>query len=196
MKQEGYVPAALKGNVTVSDAMKRYDASMKWITDHNNAVIGNGAFYLDSYNPAGGIIIIKAFRDPSYPFPQGYWSSFESPKLANIQSVNAPPFLLVGQPSIIHVAVNIGGTPSNNALVNYFISNKDDKVVLQGVAQPVANGSSSLGTYNIILRQNDTSKLSVGPNTFKVFANSKEAFRPDIHVSTLLGVPEGAAGRH
>ncbi|MDQ6667471.1 MAG: ABC transporter substrate-binding protein [Thermoproteota archaeon] len=195
MKEEGYVPAALKGNVTVADAIKRYDASMKWITDHNNAVIGNGAFYLDSYNPAGGIIIIKAFRDPSYPFPQGSWSSFESPKLANIQSVNAPPFLFVGQPSIIHVAVNIGGAPSNNALVNYFISNKDDKVVLQGVAQPVANGNNNVGTYNIILRQNDTSKFSVGPNTFKIFANSKEAFRPDIHVSTLLGIPTVAAGR-
>ena len=67
MKDEGYVPAALKGIVTVGNATKRYDASINWITNHKNAVIGNGPFYLDSYNPAGGIIIIKAFRDPIIP---------------------------------------------------------------------------------------------------------------------------------
>ncbi|MGB6671163.1 MAG: ABC transporter substrate-binding protein, partial [Candidatus Nitrosopolaris sp.] len=133
MKDEGYVPAALKGIVTVGNATKRYDASINWITNHKNAVIGNGPFYLDSYNPAGGIIIIKAFRDPSYPFSQGYWSSFENPKLATLQSVNAPQFISIGQPTVVvNLAVDVDGKPSNDAIVNFFISNKDDRVVVQG----------------------------------------------------------------
>jgi peptide/nickel transport system substrate-binding protein len=199
MKAEGYIPAPLRGNVSLTDAVKRYDASINWISTHNSAVIGNGPFYLDNYNPAGGVITIKSFRDPSYPFPQGYWSSFENPKLATIQNVNAPSFLFAGQPTIIHLSVNVGGTPSNNALVNYFISNKDSKVVLQGTA--IANGNNSsnhgsygLGTYNILLRQNDTLKLSVGPNNLKIFANSKDAFKPSIYANTLLVIGKAGAG--
>ncbi len=186
MKDEGYVPAALKGIVTVGIATKRYDASINWITNHNNAVIGNGPFYLDSYNPAGGIITIKAFRDPSYPFPEGYWSSFENPKLATLQSVNAPQFISIGQPTVVvSLTVNVGGKPSNDAIVNYFISNKDDRVVVQGVAT-ASSAVNKLGTYGIILRDNETSKLSVGPNTLKIFANSREAFRPDIYSTVLI----------
>ncbi len=186
MKDEGYVPAALKGIVTVGNATKRYDASINWITNHNNAVIGNGPFYLDSYNPAGGIITIKAFRDPSYPFPEGYWSSFENPKLATLQSVKAPQFISIGQPTVVvSLTVNVGGKPSNDVIVSYFISNKDDRVVVQGVAT-ASSAVNKLGTYGIILRDNETSKLSVGPNTLKIFANSREAFRPDIYSTVLI----------
>jgi peptide/nickel transport system substrate-binding protein len=186
MKDEGYVPAALKGIVTVSNATKRYDASINWITNHMNAVIGNGPFYLDSYNPAGGIIIIKACRDPSYPFPQGNWSSFENPKLATLQSINTPQFISIGQhPVVVNLTVNVGGKPSSDAIVNYFISNKDDKVVVQGLAKP-ASADNKSGAYNIVLRENDTSKLSVGPNTLKIFANSREAFKPDIYTTILM----------
>jgi peptide/nickel transport system substrate-binding protein len=186
MKDEGYVPAALKGIVSVENATKRYDASINWITNHKNAVIGNGPFYLDSYNPAGGVITIKAFRDPSYPFAEGYWSSFENPKLATLQTVIAPQFISIGQPNVaVNLTVDVGGKPSNDALVNYFISNKDGRVVVQGVAKPdfVDN---KLGAYNIILGENDTSKLSVGPNTLKIFANGREAFRPDIYSTVLI----------
>jgi peptide/nickel transport system substrate-binding protein len=185
MKDEGYVPAALKGIVSVANATKRYDASINWITNHNNAVIGNGPFYLDSYNPAGKIITIKAFRDPSYPFPEGYWSSFENPKLATLQSVNAPQFISIGQPTVVvNLAVDVDGKPSNDAIVNFFISNKDDRVVVQGVAK--ASSASNIGAYSIILRENDTSKLSVGPNTLKIFANGREAFKPDIYSTVLM----------
>jgi peptide/nickel transport system substrate-binding protein len=186
MKDEGYVPPALKGIVSLGNATKRYDASINWITTHRNAVIGNGPFYLDSYNPEGGIIVIKAFRDQSYPFPEGYWSSFENPKLATLQSVNAPQFISIGQqPVVVSLAVNVGGKPSNDALVNYFISNKDNRVVLQGVAHSASVGEI-LGTYNIILRENDTSKLSVGPNTLKILANSREAYKPDIYTTVVI----------
>ena len=81
--------------------------------------------------------------------------------------------------------MNVGGKPSNDALVNYFISNKDARVVVQGVAK-AASGANNLGTYNIILGHNDTSKLSVGPNTLKIFANSREAFKPDIYSTVLI----------
>jgi peptide/nickel transport system substrate-binding protein len=184
MKDEGYVPAALKGIVTVANATKRYVASINWITNHKNAVIGNGPFYLDSYNPAGKIITIKAFRDPSYPFPVGYWSSFANPNLATLQSINSPLFISNAQPTVVvNLTVDVGGKPSNESVVNYFISNKDGRLVVQGVAKA---SSDKMGNYSIMLDQNDTSKLSLGPNTLKIFANSREAFKPDVYSTVLI----------
>ncbi|MFZ0514683.1 MAG: hypothetical protein WAM14_23975, partial [Candidatus Nitrosopolaris sp.] len=83
------------------------------------------------------------------------------------------------------LTVNVGGKPSNDAIVNFFISNKDDRVVVQGVAKASSAGNK-LGAYSIILRENDTSKLSVGPNTLKIFANSREASKPDIYSTVLI----------
>jgi peptide/nickel transport system substrate-binding protein len=83
------------------------------------------------------------------------------------------------------VNVQVDGKPSNDALVDYFISNKDGKVVVRGEAKPAAD---SAGTFKVDLTQDDTSKLTTGPNQLKIFANSKYAFRPDISTSTVLAV--------
>ena len=199
MKDESFVPPALKGIVSIDEAKKRYDASIKWITTHNHAVISNGPFYLDSYNPSGRIMTIKAFRDQSYPFEQGHWSYFENPKLAEIGKVEAPQFIKIGQPSKIQISIKVNGQPSNDALVNYFVSDRDGRLVVHGHVQPppfITNNTinnPSSGRYEINIQGNETSKLSVGPNTLKIFATSREAYRPDISTDILLAIP-GAAG--
>jgi peptide/nickel transport system substrate-binding protein len=181
MKSENYVPAALKGMVSASDAKKRYDASIKWIDDHKNAVISNGPFYLDSYNIAGRTITVKVFRDSSYPFAVGYFSSFENPKLAKIAKVDVPKVLKIGKPVKATVTVTVDGKPSSDAEVNYFISNKAGNVVVKGAAKP-----GKAGTFTIDIPASQTAKLSVGPNQFKVFASGNQAFKPDIASVTVL----------
>jgi peptide/nickel transport system substrate-binding protein len=190
MKSENYIPAALKGIVSADEAKKRYDASIAWINTHKNAVISNGAFYLDNFNIAGGTITIKAFRDPSYPFEQGHWSAYENPKLATIEKVNAAQMIEIGKPAEMTVSLQVDGKPSNDALVEYFIFNKDGKVALRGEAKPAQD---SAGTFKVELTQDDTSKLTQGPNQLKIFANSKYAFRPDISTNTILAVASAAA---
>jgi len=186
MKAEGYVPIALRDTLSVDGAKKRYDASINWITQHNNAVIGNGPFYLDNYNPAGGVITIKAFRDNSYPFSVGYWNKYEHPKLASIENVNdLPRFLRIGQPSNMVIKVNVDGTPSNNATLNYYLSNGLGNVIVSGVGKPI---SSTIGSYSINLNSSDTNKLSTGPNTLKIFASSFDAYKPDILTRLVIAV--------
>jgi peptide/nickel transport system substrate-binding protein len=186
MKAEGYVPIALRDTLSVDDAKKRYDASINWITQHNNAVIGNGPFYLDNYNPAGGVITIKAFRDNSYPFSVGYWNKYEHPKLASIENVNdLPRFLRIGQPANMIIKVNVDGTPSNNATVNYYLSNGLGNVIVSGVGKPI---SSTIGSYSIKLNSSDTNKLSTGPDTLKIFASSFDAYKPDILTRLVIAV--------
>lgn len=185
MKNEQFIPSALKDIVTVQDAIRRYDASIRWIENHGHAIISNGAFYLDNFNVAGGTITIDAFRDVSYPFEAGHWSNYETPMLADITSVDVPRIVTMGQPTPIKINVQVGGEPSSNVTVNYFISDKDGTVVARGEAQQ----QGSPGQFNIDLAAEMTAELSQGPNTIKIFAVSNEALRPDISSSTILAAP-------
>ena len=191
MKSESFVPPSLVGIVSNKDAIERYDAAIRWIQSHRHAVIGNGPFYLDTYNPSGGIITIRAFRDPSYPFAQGYWSAYENPELAIIEEVVAPKYVSPGEQLNARVNVTIGGKPSNDAIVDYFLSDTDGRVILSGQAEPAGNKSNApiphqQGVYEFSLNSSDTSKLKLGPNSLKIFANSEEAFRPDIFTIPLI----------
>jgi peptide/nickel transport system substrate-binding protein len=188
MKNEQFVPPALKNVITVQDALKRYDASISWIENHGHAIISNGPFYLDNFNAAGGTITINAFRDASYPFEMGHWSQYESPALAEISTVDVPRILTMGQPTPIKVSVEVAGQPSSNVTVNYFVSNKDGIVKVRGEAQP-----QSTGQFTIDLTSEMTAMLSPGPNQIKIFATSKDALRPDISSNTILAAP-GALG--
>jgi peptide/nickel transport system substrate-binding protein len=182
MKDEGYVPNALKGMVSASDAAKRYDASIKWIEQHKNAVIGNGPFYLDSYNIAGRTITVKAFRDSSYPFKAGHWAKFENPRLAKIVKADIPRAVTIGKAVTATITLQVDGKPSSSAEVSYFIFDKSGSVIVRGMAKPVDKS----GTFTIEIPAADTAKLSAGPNTVKIFANSKQAFRPDIATATIV----------
>jgi peptide/nickel transport system substrate-binding protein len=191
MKSESFVPPPLAGIVSNKEAIERYDAAIRWIQSHRHAVISNGPFYLDTYNPSGGIITIRAFRDLSYPFPQGYWSAYENPELAIIEEVVTEKYLSPGEQLSTRVNVTIGGKPSNDAIVDYFLSDTDGKVILSGQAEPAGNRSNTTlphqqGVYEFSLNSSDTSKLRLGPNSLKIFANSEEAFRPDIFTIPLI----------
>lgn len=192
MKDERFVPPPLKNIVTPQEAIKRYDASIKWIDAHKHAVIGNGPFYLESYNPEGRVITLKAFRDDSYPFEQGHWSLYAKPKIASIDRVDAPKTVLAGQsPLNVGVFVSIDGKPSKNSSVYYFISDKDGRTVISGNTTI----SDENGRYSINIPKDETAALSTGPSLLKIFAVSNTAYRPDIHSTTLIAVNPLAGAR-
>jgi len=187
MKDERFVPAALKGLVSTEDAIKRYDASMKWIADHKNAIISNGPFYLDSFNAAGQTATIKAFRDSSYPFAQDYWSSrFGSPMIASIEGVDMQGPVTIGQPKAITVSINVAGKPSSDAKVKYLIFGGNG-IAATGDAVP---GQS--GQFEIQLGANQTSQLSPGANTLKVFATSNKASKLAVFSTPVLATAASA----
>lgn len=185
MKAEGFIPVPLRDFVTPEEAIKRYDAGISWIDSHRHAVIGNGPFYLDSYNPQGRVITLKAFRDSSYPFEKGHWSQYETPKIASIDRVAAPRNIIAGQsPLEADVTVSIGGKPAENASVFYFVSDKDGRTVISGNTS-VSDGN---GMYTIEIPANKTALIPTGPSIVKIFAVSDSAYRPDIQTTTLIAV--------
>jgi peptide/nickel transport system substrate-binding protein len=185
MKAEGFVPAPLKGMVSVDEALKRYDASIKWITEHNHAIIGNGPYEIKNYNPAGRVISLAAFRDSSYPFPKGYWSIYESPKLAKFEKVQYPKIVTRGLPLKISGNVTIGGNYSSNATLTYFIFDKDNHQVTQGTGKWIDDN----GNFLIAINGSSTKAMSIGPNNFQLFVKSNYALRPDIYSGIFISVP-------
>jgi peptide/nickel transport system substrate-binding protein len=83
------------------------------------------------------------------------------------------------------IKVNVDGKPSNNATINYYLSNSNGNVVIARLAKPVTN---ALGSFSINLDGKDTAKLSPGPNTLKIFANSFEAYKPDIITKLVIAL--------
>jgi len=185
MKAEGFVPAPLKGMVSVEEALKRYDASIKWITEHNHAIIGNGPYEIKNYNPAGRVISLAAFRDSSYPFPKGYWSIYESPKLAKFEKVQYPKIVTRGLPLKISGNVTIGGNYISNATLTYFIFDKDNHQVTQGTGKWIDDN----GNFLIAINGSSTKAMSIGPNNFQLFVKSNYALRPDIYSGIFISVP-------
>lgn len=185
MKSERFVPAALKDSATVEDAIKRYDASIKWIAEHNHAIIGNGPYEIKNYNPTGKVITLTAFRDSTYPFAKGYWSNFETPKLAKFEKVQQPKVATIGLPLTITGNITIGGNYDSNASLTYFISDKSNRLVIQGEGEWIDNK----GNFMITINGNATKGMSIGPNSFELFVKSNYALRPDIHSGVIITIP-------
>ena len=185
MKAERFVPAALKGTVTVDEAIKRYDASIKWITEHNHAIIGNGPYEIKNYNPTGRVISLTAFRDNSYPFAKGYWSNYETAKLAKFEKVQQPKMVTRGLPVTISGNVTVGGNYDSNATLTYFIFDKDNHLITQGEGKWI----DDKGNFIIAINGTSTKAMSIGPNEFELFVKSNYALRPDIYNGIFISVP-------
>ena len=184
MKTERFIPAPLKNIVTIDEAMKRYDASIKWIVQHNHAVISNGPYEIKNYNPTGRVISLTAFRDSSYPFVKGYWSIYETPKLAKFENIQHPKIVTGGLPLTISGNVTINGNYDSNATLKYFISDKTNRLIIEGDGRWIDNK----GNFIVEINGSSTKAMSAGPNQFELFVNSNYALRPDIYSSIFIAV--------
>jgi len=91
---KNHVPASLKDFVSVEEAKAGYEAAIKWIDEKGHAFIGNGAFYLEKYDPTTNYVELTAFRDPTYPFTPDYWPKVFATTTLRIDSVEIPSFYI------------------------------------------------------------------------------------------------------
>ncbi len=203
MKLEKFIPNPLKGLVTLDYVLKRYDSSIQWISLHQNAAIGNGPYYLDTFNPSGGIVILKKYNDATYPYEAGYFSSFETPQNIKINKIAIPKFIKIGGPFKFDITVNLDNdTKQFNGVINYFISDRNDNVVLKNTfdtsnktndpivkednidLQNTVNKSTDQITLSI--EPDETKQLSPGPAKLKLFITSENSLRPIISENVLI----------
>jgi peptide/nickel transport system substrate-binding protein len=195
MKAEEFIPASLQGIVTKQQATQRYDASIQWITQHRHAIIGNGPFILDFYDPSARVIKLVSFSDETYPFKRGYWAEYEVPQIAAIDEIRPhgiPKIAYLGEALTFEAKISINGAPTDNASLRYFISDKNGKLITHG------NGTRTdeLGKYLVYLNENQTKLLSYGPNRLEMFVHGNEALKPDLYSTTIIGLTNTQSGLH
>lgn len=190
MKNENFIPTPLKNIVSLKEAKNRYEASINWIEKHNHALISNGAFYLDRYNPSGRIIDIKLFNDSSYPFERNYWSKFENPKSIQVTSVDFPRFIKIGEEKIFEFQILVDSVPlttttSSSITTEFFLTGYNGNIISHGKALPIHN---KLGYFQIYLPKEETDKIPLGPVTLKLYASIDDSLRPFISTNTFLAI--------
>ena len=178
-KESGYVPPSLQNSQHDSEYFEsRYNASIGWIEENDHAVISNGPFYLDNYSPESRTITIKAFDSDGYPFKAGKWEKFEQVKYPKIVDIKIPDTVTLGE--LLSITVET----ENSSTIHYFVSNSKGETVVSGIK------SANNNLIEIILTEEDTSRLDVGGNTVKIFVSSDEALRPDGYSTSFIAVEE------
>lgn len=205
MINEKYIPNPLKGMVTLDYVLNRYNTSLEWITKHGNAVIGNGPYYLEEFNPAGGVVTLSAFRDGTYPIEVGSYSKFVNPPGLDIRKINVPKFIQIGKP--FDFSIEMGVKNSSGELnpfigsVNYIVTDRNDNLVIAdkltlNASKDVDNSFDSVNSsltqtslVNIHLNSTQTSELVPGPSKLKLIITTFDSPKPTISENTLIARP-------
>ncbi len=178
-EKDNSIPTPLAGLANSTYCDSRYNASSSWIGEHGNAMISNGPFFLDSYLPEARTITLKAFDDPAYPFPTGYWKDFEHVQLPSIESIHVPTVITIGK------GFEIPAEATPDSEVYYYFINSDGKVAYDGM-QTTGNG-----TFAIVVPAAKTLNFTDGANSLKIFAVSNAAYRPDTFSTGFLATISG-----
>lgn len=96
LRLEGHVPDALKGSITPTQAVERYNAVLRFMDQYGTAWISNGPFVLVKYDPQKMYMRLVAFRDPTYPFTEDYWVNKFFVVRERVESINAPTSITAG----------------------------------------------------------------------------------------------------
>ena len=168
--EEGTIPKPLAG-LDPEYYEDRYRAAIAWIDEYGHAYIGTGPFMLESHDEEAGTAVLKAFRDESYPLPQGVWSSFEGPTFPAIDGVSAR-VLEAEEPYSFDVF-----TSNANTLL-YFLNYETGAQVHSG--ELVATGSD---TITIPAEFTDVDACSLN---LRVFALSDTVVIPDSQKTQVL----------
>ena len=191
--------------VTLDYVLNRYNTSLEWITKHGNAVIGNGPYYLEEFNPAGGVVTLSAFRDGTYPIEVGSYSKFVNPPGLDIRKINVPKFIQIGKP--FDFSIEMGVKNSSGELnpfigsVNYIVTDRNDNLVIAdkltlNASKDVDNSFDSVNSsltqtslVNIHLNSTQTSELVPGPSKLKLIITTFDSPKPTISENTLIARP-------
>ena len=162
LKNKNAVPAAIANDV--SDPSEGYTKILNWINSKGHAVISNGPFYLENYDPDKIFLELKAFRDPTYPFDLDYWK--EKLLLAKLElaGINVPTKINTGDEVKVTVQANmveeypeVGTKPADRGFV--FVEVKDE------TGQTVFSGEAKLataGSFEVIIPGSETANWEAG----------------------------------
>ncbi len=171
----------VNGHVVLTDDefVNRLNAVVNFIDRFGHAWISQGPFYIESFDKDAQTAVLKAWRDPTYPFKPGDWF-FGSPIYTKIISINTRP-LVVGTDFTMTISVSGAGQITVKWLL---VDPATGNVVLKGEA--VQQGPA----FVIHLPDTITSKLTPYYNyKLVVIAYSDKVAVPDVEEATITTLP-------
>lgn len=176
MRDRRHVPDALKDLVDPTLAVRRYNTAWRWAHEKGHLIISNGPFYFEKYDPVGLFVILKAFRDPTYPFTSDDWYYAFRVARETIERIEAPTSANTGEDItvrayIIHVEEfpEPGEAPSETAYVTVSLVSPEGVTVFTDVAELVEPG-----IFELTIPASATEGLAEGSYTIKVSAATHE----------------------
>jgi peptide/nickel transport system substrate-binding protein len=160
MLNSGFVPKALTGYISPSEAAGYYQRAINFINQYNHAFISNGPFKIVEYNPTSNYIHAVAFEN--YPYGPDRWSQWVKIPKPEV-TVKVPPVAFTGVPLTISIPVTIEGKLSTDAQVYYYVYSSANVPVLSGTATPSATG------FTVTINPSDLAKLSPGTYVVRVY---------------------------
>lgn len=171
----------VNGKILMDDDefVERLNNLISWIDTHGHAWVSQGPFYIDSFDKDAQTAVLKAFRDPSYPFHPGDWF-FGTPVYTKILSINTRP-LIVGKDFEMTISVTGAGTITVKWLL---VDPGTGDVILTGDAQ------QSGAVFVLSMSAEETSKLTTYYNyKLIVIAYSDQVALPDVKEATITTYP-------
>lgn len=161
MKNANFVPEYLvpllpQAGVTVADIVAMYQNAIDFIDAHGHAYIGNGGYYIDSFDAANNQLTLKANRDASYPFSGQYWLDAMEVAVARVDEIIVPLVATAGQDITLTLHASEGKYPydvfepaSLAAISLVFVGDKETtlqaKLISAGTFEVVIPGSVTAG---------------------------------------------------
>ncbi|WP_256957791.1 CGP-CTERM sorting domain-containing protein [Thermococcus litoralis] len=162
LKAKNAVPSAIADDV--SDPSEGYTKIIDWINSKGHAVISNGPFYIESYDPDKIFLELRAFRDPTYPFDLDYWKQRLILAKLELAGLEVPTRIFTGDDLKVAVKANLveeypetGTKPADKGFV--FVEVKDEK------GQTVFSGEAKLataGNFEVTIPGSETAKWEAG----------------------------------
>lgn len=172
--EEGAVPTPISG-MDDEYYMERYRAAISWIDEHNHAYVGDGPFMLLSHDAEKAVL--QAFRDESYPYPQGVWSHFGESSFPEVVGVST---------SILHV-----GEPYQFAVYTTGVDDIQYTLIQESGGLVHTGQTDASGADTIIVPAGVTASLDTCSLTLHVVATSDDVIIPDTYE---VGVPVANCG--
>ncbi|MDD5646768.1 MAG: ABC transporter substrate-binding protein [Candidatus Bipolaricaulis sp.] len=189
MKNAKFVPAYLApllpaAGKTVDDILGYYQNAIDFIDAHGHAYIGNGGYYIDSFDPANNQMVLKANRDPSYPFSGQYWLDTMEVGTARVDDVIVPAVGKIGADVAITIKASEGRYPydvfepaSQAAISLVFVTDTGETTLTAKLTQA--------GTFEVVIPGSLTKGLAAGAYTIVAIAAPADGL-PSASGATLL----------
>jgi peptide/nickel transport system substrate-binding protein len=179
-----YVPPFIKDYITPEEAVARYELAIKFIDEHKNAYISNGAFLINDVDLDNNFVELAAFRDPSYPFAVGYFNKMFKTVTTRIDSVTPPAMATKGKVVTITLKVSSVEYPANTAKAAdatakvslTLVTPAGEKIYKAALAKP--------GQFVVTIPAADTKGLAAGVYTI-VAQSQLKAEAPSVEPATL-----------